>query len=133
MKLWMSGEAEADVAEDLRVADLKIESEINRFLLGLEIPEPIDRWAFISIILSDTFISNYPEIFRRSLKRKTLEFRLQIPHAQFKAADKNDKIVLILDALERSVNLMAQLKVSASTQAMLHDVVAKARTELLSS
>ena len=68
----------------------------------------------------------------KNQKIKKLEFRLNIPHDEFKGADEKGKISLIFDAMFRSVDLMSDLGVSEETQEILRSVLEKSRSILLS-
>lgn len=131
MKLWISGETEDDIAEDYRKRFNIIEPEVNRILGDLSFSDDMERWSFIAIILSEKFLDAYPEIVRRSLKRRTLEFRLHILHAEFKQASAGKQMTMIFDALTRSVDLMPKLKVSPESQQKLRAALAQARRSLL--
>ena len=67
MKLWMSGEVDADVGD---VARNLIEPIVNNILGQLSTPDKIDEWSFISIILSEKFMSGFPEIAKKSKNKK---------------------------------------------------------------
>lgn len=132
MKLWMSGEVDADVGDGEHVARNLIEPIVNNILGQLSTPDKIDEWSFISIILSEKFMSGFPGIAKKSKNKKKLEFRLNIPHDEFKGADEKGKISLIFDAMFRSVDLMSDLGVSEETQEILRSVLEKSRSILLS-
>jgi hypothetical protein len=128
----MSGEVDADVSDGEHVARNLIEPIVNNILGQLSIPDKIDEWSFISIILSEKFTSGFPEIAKKSKNKKNLEFRLNIPHDEFKGGDGKGKISLIFDAMFRSVDLMSDLGVSEETQEILRSVLEKSRSILLS-
>ena len=69
---------------------------------------------------------------KKSRNKKLLEFRLNIPHDEFKGADEKGKISLIFDAMFRSVDLTSDLGVSEETQAILRSVLERSRSILLS-
>ncbi|MBA9901141.1 Imm44 family immunity protein [Burkholderia cepacia] len=131
MKLWMSGEVEADLADTYRVARNAIEPVVNRALEGIEFDQKTEKWTLIPIILSDTFLSGFPEIVKRSSKGTVLEFRLQIPHEEFKQASSEEKMAMLFDALSRSIDLMPKLKVSLESQTKFYAALAQARASLL--
>jgi hypothetical protein len=126
MKLWMSGEIQADVADAYREARKIVEVEVNRVLGEISVEEA-KEWAFIAIIL-DEESSTYGEIVKKkkSSRGTELEFRLKIPHAKFLAASPGERISLIYKALSRSVSLMEQLGVSSDTQNALRAVLFRA-------
>ncbi|WP_127837619.1 Imm44 family immunity protein [Burkholderia gladioli] len=132
MKLWMSGENEADIGDDARVVRNAIEPVVNQFMEGQVFSEGFEKWAFMTIILSEKFISGFPEVAKVSSKGKVLEFRLRISHDDFKRASSVDKISMTIDALERSVGMMSKLKVSVESQRKFHSVIDQTRQALLS-
>ncbi|WP_175948806.1 hypothetical protein [Burkholderia pyrrocinia] len=132
MKLWTSGEIEFDVEESSRIAINAIEPVVNCALEGIEFDEKAEKWTLIPIILSDTFLSGFPEVVKRSSKGMVLEFRLQIPHEEFKQASSEKKMAMLFDALSRSVDLMPKLKVSLESQEKFRAALAQARASLLS-
>ncbi|WP_133295783.1 Imm44 family immunity protein [Burkholderia reimsis] len=133
MKLWMSGENEADIGDDARVARNAIEPVVNQFLEGLVFTEKFEQWAFLSIILTDKFLSGFPEVVKISSKGKVLEFRLHIPHEEFKKASAERRMEMFFDALSRSIELMPKLKVSQESQEKFRAALAQARKSLLSA
>ncbi|WP_186020646.1 Imm44 family immunity protein [Burkholderia gladioli] len=132
MKLWMSGENEADIGDDARVVRNAIEPVVNQFMEGQVFSEGFEKWAFMTIILSEKFISGFPEVAKVSSKGKVLEFRLRISHDDFKRASSVDKISMAIDALERSVGMMSKLKVSVESQRKFHSIIDQTRQALLS-
>ncbi|MBU9179969.1 Imm44 family immunity protein [Burkholderia gladioli] len=132
MKLWMSGENEADIGDDARVVRNAIEPVVNQFMEGQVFLEGFEKWAFMTIILSEKFISGFPEVAKVSSKGKVLEFRLRISHDEFKRASSVDKISMTIDALERSVGMMSKLKVSVESQRKFHGIIDQTRQALLS-
>ncbi|MCK9818255.1 hypothetical protein M1B35_30040 [Pseudomonas sp. MAFF 302046] len=93
----------------------------------------MDRWSFISIILSGKFVSDYPEVFKFNKKSKVLEFRLKIDHESFKQADESLQISMMLDSIERSIGLMSKFKMVESDRNLLLDAVNETRKKLLVS
>ncbi|MBJ9678460.1 hypothetical protein [Burkholderia gladioli] len=128
----MSGENEADIGDDARVVRNAIEPVVNQFMEGQVFLEGFEKWAFMTIILSEKFISGFPEVAKVSSKGKVLEFRLRISHDEFKRASSVDKISMTIDALERSVGMMSKLKVSVESQRKFHGIIDQTRQALLS-
>jgi len=128
MKLWMSGEIQADVDSAYMKARNVIQPAVNRLLAAVSIPGKVDEWDFIAIIREEDS-PDFDEIVKKSAQGKELEFRLKIPHAEFLAASPADRIGLIFKALSLSVDLMAQLGVSTDTQKALREVLFRAESE----
>lgn len=129
----MSAEVDADVGDAHRHARNAVEPAVNRALEGVSFNEPFDEWAFLSIIVADAVLPGFPEVVKKSSKGKVLEFRLQIPHEEFKLASPGGKMAMLFDALSRSVDLMPKLKVSSDSQEKFRTALEQARTDLLSS
>jgi hypothetical protein len=130
MKLWMTSEAMADVADALRVVRNSAEEEMNRFLADTAFPQDFKEWAVIVIVLPKDLEPSFPEVVRKSGKRKVLEFRLQIPHQEFLIASDAERLGMLFDCLSRSIDLMPKLSVSAEGQAVAREALAKARQSL---
>ena len=133
MKFFMSGEIDADIGRGEHVARNKILPVLAELVEGASLEFELDRWSFISIILSGKFISDYPEVFKFNKKSKVLEFRLQIDHESFKQADEPLQISMMLDSIERSIGLMSKFKMVESDRRLLLDAVNETRKKLLVS
>jgi hypothetical protein len=105
----------------------EIEPIVNRALEEFEFDEKTEKWILISIILSDVFLLGFPEISGRSSKGTVIEFRLHIPHSEFKRIDAMKQMAMIFDALSRSVDLIPKLKVSPESQEKFRTALATAR------
>lgn len=112
MKLWMSGEIQHDVAEGYRQARLVVQSKVNERLQRIRLNTNLDQWAFIGIIRPDDH-PDYQEVKKFDKRHRTIEFRLKIDHAQFLSGSHAERIVLIIQALRRSVDLMNALGVDS--------------------
>jgi len=130
MKLWMSGEIQADVESAYRHCANTIEAEVNRLLDGVALEDKPAEWAFIAIIRREDH-PDYDEVVKKSSRGKSLEFRLKVPHAGFSSASRGQQIGLIFAALARSVNLMAKLGISANTGNVLQAVLSQAERNVL--
>ena len=82
MKLWTSGEIQADVADAYRTARRVVENAVNEELRVTTLDGNIEEWAFLAIIRTQDH-PDYNEIARRDARRKVLEFRLIISHREF--------------------------------------------------
>ena len=131
MEFFMSGEIDAKVGDAEHIARNKIYSVLSGLVENAKLNFDINRWSFISIILSDLFISDYPEVAKFHKKTKVLEFRLQIPFEKFIGANPKVQISMILDAIERSIGLMEKFKIPENDRQTLKAAVTQARTELL--
>jgi hypothetical protein len=111
MKLWMSGEIQADVADAYRVARKSIEEAVNQRLQAVKLSTPFQKWAFIAIIRAEDH-PDYGEVKQKDTKRGVIEFRLKVEHQAFLNADAGHQKQLIIEALKRSVSMMAQMGVA---------------------
>ena len=91
----------------------------------------LKSWSFISIILSEKFAGWSPELVRFNKKDKEFDYRLRIGYEQFKHADECGQIAMVLDAIERSIEIMTKYKVTKNDQQTLRKVVSKVRKKLL--
>lgn len=130
MKFWMSGEVDVDLNGSERTVRNKIQLAMIEALSGASIDKGIERWSFVSIILSERFLVGMPEILRKNSRRKELEFRLHVTHAEFKDANDQKQISMILNALERSVFFMDRFKVSKKDQHTFLDAINNVRVKL---
>jgi hypothetical protein len=108
MKLWMSGEVQADIAEPYRITSNAIEAEVNRLLATASLETQAREWDVISIILDERISNQYPEVAKKSARGQSLEFRLSIPHAEFLEGSPSQRTSLIFGVLSRSVVLMGK-------------------------
>src|SRR5215813_3084789 len=129
MKLWMSGEIEAAVADAYKDARNLVETEVNQFLGEFFIEDKANEWAFIAIIREE-HNSGYEEVVKRSSRGKTLEFRLKIPHSEFLSSSPARRIQLIFTGLRRSVTLMEKLGVAADVRRTLEQILSQAEKNL---
>ena len=133
MEFFMSAEIEADVGQYERSARKKIEPLLIDFLSGVVLDSELKTWSFISIILSDKFAGWSPELIKFNKKDKEFDCRLRIEHERFKCANESRQIAMILDAIERSIEMMAKYKITKHDQEILRGVVSKVREKLLIS
>lgn len=55
MKLWTSGEVEADVGDSFRIARKAVDNKVNNILATVEIDAHFVKWAVVPIILAKPF------------------------------------------------------------------------------
>lgn len=87
MKLWMSGEVEADAFDALRHARLAVQTAFNERFGTTDYGGGISEWAYIAMIGAGRITPSYPEVKRYHRRDGSLEFRLRIDHATFLVAD----------------------------------------------
>lgn len=126
MKLWMSGEIQADIADIYRETRKSVEAEVNRLLSGISLPGTAEKWAVIAIIRAEDY-PDYDEIVKKSSGGKVLEFRLKIPHAEFLLASPRQRTRLLFEVLLRSVERMRELGISADTRHVLRALLFRAK------
>ena len=104
MKLWIGAEMSADVADSFRVVRLRVESIVNGVIVPKSYDLPLNRWDCIAIVRDDAC---FAERVRYSPKRRDMDFRLRIDHAEFKAASSQQQSTMIFTMLQRSLELLA--------------------------
>jgi hypothetical protein len=129
MKLWMSGEIDSDIADAFRSARRSVENEVNDLLNKGASDDSIQEWDVIPIIrVIDS--PDFNEVVKKSKRGKSLEFRLKIPHENFRASDPRQQIALIIKMLYRSVDLMEQLGVKEELRRKLYVILSNAEKYL---
>lgn len=129
MKLWMSGEVDLDVSDSYREARNAVEARINEKLSRITIEPSFDKWAFIGIIRKEDH-PDYVEISKKDVRKRVLEFRLKINHDEFKNADPGKEQMMIMDALDRSLDLMTELSVPTSDRDALRSILTDVRSRI---
>ena len=129
MKLWISGEITADVADAYRAARKQVEQSVNEALKSMALRTEMLKWAFIAIIRRDDH-PDYREFTKRHLDRKVLEFRLKIDHDKFLVSPPEQQAAMIIEALNRSLQLMPEMGIEESDRAQLKAVLDRTRASL---
>jgi len=129
MKLWISGEITADVADSYRGARKRLEESVNEMLKSLPLRSEVLKWAFIAIIRPDHH-ADYAEFSKRHLDRKVLEFRLKIDYQKFLVSSPAQQATMILEALDRSVEMMAQMGIEEGDRAHLKATLESTKASL---
>ncbi|WP_347904707.1 Imm44 family immunity protein [Pseudomonas purpurea] len=131
MEFFMSAERESDIGEGERLARTKIEPVLAGLLEEAHIEADLNGWNFISVILSEKFISGFAEIAKFNKKDKELEFRLHIDHEKFKQADQKAQTSMMIDAIERSIGMMDKFKVGKNDKQTFQNALNETRKRLL--
>lgn len=111
MKLWSSGEIDADVADSFREARKWVEAAINQLLSANDYGDGLDEWAFIAMI-NRPHIHGYKEVAKLARNKREAEFRLRVSHDEFLAGGEAERKRLLLSALLRSITLMPTIGVA---------------------
>ena len=106
VKLWTSGEIQADVGDAFRLARMEVEDTVNAALNG-DYGAGFTGWTLIAII-REVDDPTYAEI-KRYRKKDGFEFRLKLDHATFKAATEHEQRKLMADLVRRSIAEMRSL------------------------
>ncbi|MFJ4347444.1 hypothetical protein [Pseudomonas sp. NPDC089401] len=128
-----SSEQDVLVGEAAQAARKKVKDVLAEILSEVSLECGAETWSFISILMRDEWIGDYPEVKRYHKSRKVIEVRVQIPIYEFKEAGSAQQVELMLDAVYRSVDMMAQiksLKLSNGDAQVLRESVEKARVLL---
>lgn len=115
MKLWMSGEVDADVYDAFRAARQDVESAVAAVLARESFGPPALEWAVIPIIRSEDH-PDYRELVQFHARRTTVEFRLRVSHVQFRSGTSGQQRGLLVQALLRSLSMLP-VGLSASVRA----------------
>ena len=99
MKLWTSGEIDAIIGDEFRIAMNKVEELVNTLLNNSSYGEGMANWDVIYII------SSIPrsEIFKYNYKRKESDIKVVVDFEAFKNAPSVQKEKILLNALVKSV------------------------------
>jgi hypothetical protein len=103
MKLWISGEIQADIVDAFCDALREVEEAVNAVIEKQDYHLPLEGWDCIAIIRDD---SVFEELTRYSKKKKDMDFRLKVDYAAFKAADARCQRVMLCGMLMRSLELL---------------------------
>jgi hypothetical protein len=126
MKIWMSGEIDADVADDYRRLRQAIESAINARLAAISVGDSVAELAFIPIITSIARGLN-PEVAKFRKRQKEAEFRVIVDHTRFRLADEHLRRRILLDALESCVRRLPELGASDVNVTIVSDCIRNVR------
>ncbi|NIF18571.1 hypothetical protein [Pantoea sp. Cy-639] len=118
-----------------QIARKKVKDILVEILRDVSLECGAEAWTFISILMPDERIGDYPEVRRYHKARKVIEVRVQVPIYEFKDSNALQQVSLILDALSRSVEMMKEiksLKLTENDALVLKGAVEKARAKLIS-
>jgi len=108
--VWISGEIQADVDDAFGPASIEVEGAINTSLKGTQYGQGFSRLCLIPMVLGPSG-PDYKEIRRYDKRDRVFEFRLRIPHAEFKAAGALEQRRLIVENILRAVDEMKKMGV----------------------
>jgi len=119
----------ADVGEAFREARNEVEDQLNERFAERDYGPGLKKLAFIAI-MRPSGDESYPEIYKYDKKKRMVEARLKINHRDFLTADDaGERKRLLLDAIERAIARMGELKIDADHERLLADFQ-KARAEM---
>jgi Immunity protein 44 len=111
MTFWMGCEGKHDVADAYRCTRNALEAELNQRLAHETFSGRVTQWALVPIISPKERHEDYPEITDRRIRKGVAEFRLFVDHAAFLSGDDQQRRILLIDMLRRSITLMPKLGV----------------------
>lgn len=94
---------DADIAELFRPARKTVETSINEVIKDKNYELPVDAWDCIAVVRNDDAFS---ERTTYSKKKRDMDFRLHIDHAQFKLGSSDTREALIYQMLLRSLQIL---------------------------
>ncbi|MDU9404049.1 hypothetical protein RTH46_16285 [Pseudomonas sp. zfem004] len=130
----MTSEQHALIGDAEHIARNKIKPVMVRLLENIVLECGAEKMTFISIVMPDELIAEYPEVKRYHKARRVVEARVQLPFYEFKEADSVQQVGLLLDALVRSIDMVGKIKSLKLTRGdyhMLKSTVEKARVQLV--
>lgn len=127
MKLWTSGEVDADVGDAFRVTRNAVQEVVNELLSENQYGDDLDEWAYVAMI-NTLPESAYGEVAKYRSKKREVEFRLRIPHDEFRDSPPGKRCALFLESLVRSVGMMPEAGVRGiDVEKLTQDLRAMAR------
>jgi hypothetical protein len=110
MKLFISGEIQAEVGNVYRVASLQIEKAFNAHFVELAFGSGLVSLTYLSIIrrIEST---TYGEVKKYRKKERSAEFRLKIPLDVCLLADTSEMTRLIAKSLHRAIDLLKEMQI----------------------
>lgn len=121
MKLWITEETQANVADDIQVVRMRVESIINPVIDKQNHDDiAVDSWDVIVILRDDAV---FGERFRLSKARRSMDFRMQLDYKAFVSATNAGRERLLFGLLIRSLDMLAN-KAPAGVVQLREDVVA---------
>ena len=128
MKIWLSSEVEEDASEALRQAEVKVKRAINSRLAG-DYGHAVDEWAIITI-LRPQIPDGWGEVYRYHRRRRVAEFRLIIDYDEFRSADADQRVAMLLRSILRSLDIFPRLGVVGfDVERFRRDILDVARSE----
>lgn len=107
MDLWISAEVESDVFDDFRLSNNALEDDLKPFFSNSSYDLALDSLDCIAIIRND---SVFEEVKRYSPKKRDMDFRLAIDHAEFKSSTFEERKALIFEMILRALDILSTKK-----------------------
>lgn len=128
-----SSEQHVMVGEAAQIARKRVKDVLVDILSDVSLECGAETWSFISILMPDERVGDYPEVKRYHKAKKVVEVRVQLPIYEFRGATEAQQISIMLDAVSRSVNMMGEIKSLKMTErdvCTLKEAVERARLQL---
>lgn len=123
MTFWTSSESHKDIRKQLSTPLLLLEKAIKVRVELLTLNTRAEKWAVIYMIAPEPYSSVFPEVAKYSSRRTVLEFRLRVDYQAFKQTSDRGRITLLLDCLQRSIELMEGLGIEKEDRVQLLQAV----------
>jgi hypothetical protein len=101
---------ESAYAKELRLLFNSIEEKINTKLKGVQFDNDFEVWGVIYVCVSDEFLDFFGETNCVRRNPKAMEIRLQLDFSIFSNAPKEKRLLMLMDLLRRSVDIMKEKK-----------------------
>ncbi|MFJ4347443.1 hypothetical protein [Pseudomonas sp. NPDC089401] len=129
----MTSELHSLVSDAEHAARNKIKPGMVQLLEGVVLECGAEKLTFIAVIMPDELVVHYPEVKRYHKARKTVEARVQVPFYEFEEAGSVRQIDMLLNALDRAVVMIGEirsLKFTTADSHVLKETIGKARAQL---
>jgi hypothetical protein len=110
MKIWMSGEVQADVYDGYVNARKKIEAVFNAKFSEKDFGLGVIKLAYVGILRAIDS-QDFDEVKKYRKREQTVEFRLKIPHNVFLLASDPERIELVAASLLRAVKWLPEMQI----------------------
>ena len=107
MKLWLSGEVEAEIGDSFRSVMNEVETLINEGILINYYGDGLIEWDVIFIITKE----GGKELFKYSKRKKGTDIRINVDYNGFKDSDFLGKRNKLLDGLIKSLDVLKEMNI----------------------
>jgi hypothetical protein len=103
MELWMGGESQGDIFDELRTAKISVVKKVNEIIKTNSYDIPLESLNIIVILKND---NDYEELFLLCREQWDMDFRLKLDFKQFKESSAEEREKLIFSLVWRSLAIL---------------------------